>query len=294
MATTGFHEGELAAQRLAGVQGQAQRLEGMLGHATLSSGAAKFLAQQTFAVLTARDHEGRLWTSPLVAAAGFLQGLGDSLHVRSRFRDGDPLDGIPAGQQVGMIAIDFAARRRMRLNGVLATADSTGLLVQIDQAFGNCPQYIHPRTVDVPTLRSAPPAGVRHVLSLSESDRALIAGADTFFLGTTHPIRGNDASHRGGPPGFVRVDSPGRLWWPDYPGNNMFNSFGNLSVDDEAALLFVDFVNGASLHVSGRAQVQWNIPHGPGADGAARGVRFQVDSVVALGNSTVMRAERPS
>lgn len=294
MAATGFHEGELAAQRRAGVEAQAQRLEGMLGHASLSPGAAKFLAQQTFAVMTARDRHGVLWTSPLTAAAGFLQSGGDVVHVASTFRDGDPLSQIPVGQQVGMIAIDFATRRRMRLNGVLAAADFGGLVVQVDQAFGNCPQYIHPRTVDVPTLRTAPSAGARHETSLSEADRALIAAADTFFLGTTHPTRGNDASHRGGPPGFVRVDSPDRLWWPDYPGNNMFNSFGNLLVDDAAALLFVDFESGASLHVSGRAQVQWTIPDGPGADGAARAVRFRVDSVVALGNSTIKGAERSS
>ncbi|OBI89542.1 pyridoxamine 5'-phosphate oxidase family protein [Mycobacterium asiaticum] len=294
MAATGFHEGELAAQRRAGVETQALRLEGMLGHASLSSGAAKFLAQQTFAVMTARDGEGLLWTSPLTAAAGFLQGRGDVLHVGSAFRDGDPLSGILAGQQVGMLAIDFATRRRMRINGVLAAADAAGLVVQVDQAFGNCPQYIHPRTVDVPILEAAPTAGARHETSLSEADRVLITAADTFFLGTTHPTRGNDASHRGGPRGFVRVDSPDRLWWPDYPGNNMFNSFGNLAVDDEAAMLFVDFESGASLHVSGRAQVQWTNPDTDGADGAARGVRFWVDSVVALGTSAVKRAERSS
>ncbi|OBK17745.1 pyridoxamine 5'-phosphate oxidase family protein [Mycobacterium asiaticum] len=294
MAATGFHEGELAAQRRAGVEAQAQRLEGMLGHASLSSGAAGFLAQQTFAVMTARDREGLLWTSPLTAATGFLQGRGGVLSVGSTFREGDPLNGILAGQRVGMIAIDFASRRRMRLNGVLAAVDAAGMVVQVDQAFGNCPQYIHPRTVDVPTLRTTPPTGARHETSLGEADRALVTAADTFFLGTTHPTRGSDASHRGGPPGFVIVDSPGQLWWPDYPGNNMFNSFGNLLVDDEAALLFVDFETGASLHVSGRAQVQWTIPDGPGADGAARGVRFRVDSVVALGNAMVKRAARSS
>jgi len=53
----------------------------------------------------------------------------------------------------------------------------------------------------------------------------MIAASDTFFLGTTHPVRGSDASHRGGPAGFVRVDGD-QLWWPDYPGNNLFNSFG--------------------------------------------------------------------
>lgn len=109
----------------------------------------------------------------------------------------------------------------------------------------------------------------------------MIASSDTFFLGTSHPSRGSDASHRGGPPGFVRVESPDRLWWPDFPGNNMFNSYGNLAVDDEAALLFVDFDTGAALHVTGTARVRWTAPGAAGDDGGVgRNVAFSVGAVV--------------
>jgi hypothetical protein len=135
----------------------------------------------------------------------------------------------------------------------------------------------------------------------------MIRRADTFFLGTTHPVRGSDASHRGGAPGFVRVDGSGgapavtvigaseaanhrhpgsnarereQLWWPDYPGNNMFNSFGNLAVDDRAAVLFIDFETGRTLHISGRAAVEWLAPGAPGDDaGTGRRVRFTIESV---------------
>ena len=108
----------------------------------------------------------------------------------------------------------------------------------------------------------------------------MIESADTFFLGTTHPDSGNDASHRGGPPGFVRVTGDG-LWWPDYPGNNMFNSFGNLAVDPTAALLFVDFGTGRTLQLSGTATVDWRAP-AEGDDGATgRRVRFTTRRVVA-------------
>lgn len=98
---------------------------------------------------------------------------------------------------------------------------------------------------------------------MTSAAQILVAGADTFFLGTTHPTRGNDASHRGGPPGFVRVTSPTTLWWPDFPGNNMFNSFGNLAVDDEAALLFTDFTTGATVQMS----------EPPGSSGPSRALR---------------------
>ena len=287
MTVTGFHEGELAAQRRAGVELEAKRLEGMLDRSSLSAGAAKFLATQSFIALTARDGDGVLWTSPLVGPPGFLRGNDELLRISSAPRESDPLHGMPGEQQVGLIAIDFATRRRMRLNGVLAATEGPGLAVHIEQAYGNCPQYIHRRAVDVPGLAATPPDHVRRTRVLDWAAEAMIVGSDTFFLGTTHPTRGSDASHRGGPAGFVRVDSPTQLWWPDYPGNNMFNSFGNLAVDDEAALLFADFVTGATLHLSGRAKVRWTDPGAVGDDGGVgRRVVFTVESVVAVGDLT--------
>jgi predicted pyridoxine 5'-phosphate oxidase superfamily flavin-nucleotide-binding protein len=110
----------------------------------------------------------------------------------------------------------------------------------------------------------------------------LIAEADTFFLGTIHPERGADASHRGGPPGFVHVVDDG-LWWPDFPGNNMFNSLGNLAVDPTAALLFIDYATGATLHMSGAAATVW---------GAERRVRFAPARSVD-GRRPTLRAGRP-
>jgi uncharacterized protein len=281
VTATGFHEGEIATQRRAGVQAEAKRLESMLESSGLSQGAARFLAAQRFAALTGRDDDGVLWVSPLAAPSGFFRSEKNVLYVSTTPRDGDPLHEISTGQQVGLIAIDFATRRRLRVNGELVGADHAGMAVRVDQSYGNCPKYIHRRAVDVATLATASPVPVRRATLLDPCDRAMIEMSDTFFLGTSHPTRGSDASHRGGPPGFVRVDSPDRLWWPDFPGNNMFNSYGNLAVDDEAALLFIDFVTGASLHVTGHARVQWITPGAAGDDGGVgRIVTFSIDAVV--------------
>jgi hypothetical protein len=100
----------------------------------------------------------------------------------------------------------------------------------------------------------------------------LIEAADTFFLGTAHPTRGADTSHKGGEPGFVRIDG-GDVCWPDFPGNNMFNSLGNISVDPAAALLFIDFHSGRTLALSGRGALQWT--------DTERSVQFDVEFVVA-------------
>jgi len=280
MADKGFHDGELVVQRRAGVAALASRLgAAMLTVPDLSGGASRFLADRDFAVITARDGDHRLWTSPLFAQPGFLDAHDRQLTSHAAPDRGDPLHGLVADQPVGLIAIEFATRRRLRVNGTLTHADPDGLQITVDQAFGNCPRYIQQRDL-VHTARAESDTVLR-ADALGAEDVALITHADTFFLGTVHPTRGADTSHRGGPAGFVRVEG-GQLWWPDYPGNNMFNSLGNLEVDNTAALLFVDFDSGASLALSGTAAVEWNIPGGRGDDGGTgRRVRFTVESVVS-------------
>jgi uncharacterized protein len=278
----GFHAGERAVQQRAGTQAEADRHVGMLAEPDLRSGIGHFLAERTFAGITGRDATGRLWTSPLTGPAGFLRPTGaTTLQIRALPVRGDALQGLPADQPVGLLAIEFARRRRVRVNGTLTEARPDGLTVEVEQAYGNCPQYIQQRVLEPdasPTSATAP--STRREL-LSPDDVALVRAADTFLLGTTHPERGSDASHRGGPPGFVRVVDGRHLWWPDYPGNNMFNSFGNLAVDPEAALLFVDFPAGRALELSGTAHVEWSVSGAGDDGGTGRRVWFDVEHVVA-------------
>ncbi|WP_433720971.1 pyridoxamine 5'-phosphate oxidase family protein [Actinoplanes sp. CA-051413] len=284
---TGFHGGELAVQRQAGVRQDAARLSRMLEPADLSGGIAGFLAARTLLVITGRDATGRLWTSPLAGPAGYLEVRSDTeLAVHAGVPAGDPLHGITAGQRLGTTSMDFALRRRVRLNGTLTAATDDLLIVDVEQAYGNCPQYIQQRLLTPPASSQETPEDVRRGAAFEPADVEVIRSADTFFLGTAHPRRGADASHRGGPPGFVRVDERG-LWWPDYPGNNMFNSLGNLAVSPETALLFADFTTGATLQLSGTARIEWGEAGRPGDDGhSGRIVRFELDQLVA--------ARRPS
>ena len=285
----GFHEGELAVQRQAGVGGEASRLRRMLVPAHLSAGAVRFLAGQHLAILSGRDHDGRLWTSPLSGPAGFLEATGtDTLRVHTTPRPGDPLRDLDADQPVGLLVIDFARRRRFRINGWLAATahgPAAGLTIEADQAYGNCPQYIQRRDLTHDPVGNADPDSAMSAsrvttdgARLNVDDIAQVTTANTFFLGTTHPNRGQDASHRGGPPGFVRVDDDGHLWWPDYEGNNMFNSFGNLAVDPTAALLFCDFGTRRTLHLSGTARVDYTARGAAGDDGGTgRRASFTVE-----------------
>jgi len=267
---TGFHEGELAVQARAGVREQAARRgRGMLAAPDLNGSIGAFLAARQFAVVSARDDDGRLWTSPLHAEPGFLDGRDRTLRVAARPAPGDPLHSLTAGRPVGMLAIDFANRRRVRVNGTVSDADSGALVIDVDQAYGNCPRFIQPRDLS-PAPPSAAPDFTR-AATLDAEQAAVIAAADTLFLGTAHPTRGADASHRGGPPGFIDVTA-NTLSWPDYPGNNMFNSLGNLAVDPAAAVLVVDFTTGTTVQVSGTGAIEWS--------GTDRRVALTVEAVV--------------
>jgi predicted pyridoxine 5'-phosphate oxidase superfamily flavin-nucleotide-binding protein len=281
-AAVGFHSGELAVQQRAGVQAQAARLAPMMSRGELRSGLAAFLSDTTFAALTARDRTGRLRTSPLLGPPGLLRAASSTtLRIEPTLPTADPLHGLPGGQPVGLIAIDFTTRRRVRINGVLASAGASGLAVDVEQAYGNCPQYIQHRRLHIdPRQSDANRSPLFRGEVLRPADIRLVQAADTFFLGTTHPDSGNDASHRGGPAGFVRV-APNHLWWPDYQGNNMFNSFGNLSVDPTAALLFVDFRRGTTLQLSGTAAVRWGVPAAGDDAHTGRRVEFAPQQVIS-------------
>jgi predicted pyridoxine 5'-phosphate oxidase superfamily flavin-nucleotide-binding protein len=261
----------LAVQRRAGVERQAARLSAMVEPGELRAGVATFLAGATFAAITARDGDGRLWTSPLSGPAGFLKPASPtSLLIGTTPHPADPLHALAAGQPVGLIVMDFATRRRLRINGTLHIAGDSGLAIDVVQAYGNCPQYIHPRSPS-PDEQLHDARLIRRGGALGPDDVDQVLSSDTFFLGTSHPDYGNDASHRGGPMGFVRADARA-VSWPDFPGNNMFNSLGNLAVDPAAALLFIDFRTGRTLQLSGAAAVQW-------ADDE-RNVQFEVQDTV--------------
>ena len=123
---------------------------------------------------------------------------------------------------------------------------------------------------------------------LSVEQRDWIAAADTFFIATHAKGLGADMSHRGGNPGFVALTSH-TLSWPDYIGNSMYMTLGNLELDPRAGLVFVDWNRGHTLHLTGRARVDWNQGRASTAPGAQRLVDFDVDQVIQLDRSSTLR-----
>jgi predicted pyridoxine 5'-phosphate oxidase superfamily flavin-nucleotide-binding protein len=192
----------------------------------------------------------------------------------------------------GVLAIDLGARQRVRVNGT-AHLDPDGRVVLVtEQVYGNCPQYIHPR--DVAGMRALQHAPARTADRLDDRHAWWLAGADTFFLATALPGTGADASHRGGRAGFVHVVDERRLLFPDYRGNNYFNSLGNIASYPRAGLLVPDFSSGNLLQLSGAATILWDDPMRAYFPGAQRLVQIDVERVVELPQATALRFGAPT
>ncbi len=151
--------------------------------------------------------------------------------------------------------------------------------METQEVFGNCPKYIQARVPQNDTEDRR--TGVaRRGRVLTAQQRLAIERADTFFIASVHEGTGADASHRGGQPGFVQVLDERTLRIPDYSGNNMFQTLGNIAADPRVGLLFVDFDTGTTLQLTGQARLLWDRPDFAELKGAERAVEIQIDEIV--------------
>ena len=108
----------------------------------------------------------------------------------------------------------------------------------------------------------------------TDSDKAFIERLPFFFLATADAQGRPDCSFKGGDPGFARVLAPDLLAFPDYDGNGMFRSLGNLKVNPHVGLLFMSIgEKPARLRVNGTAEVNLDDPAMAGWPGAQALVR---------------------
>lgn len=252
-----YHAGELAIQELAGVRRMAERMAGS-SYNSLPVPAQNYLHASSFAAMTWLDSKERPWITPLSGEPGFLQAMDQStIAIDLQFSSAPLLRGQDFGETpAALVVMDFGARLRVRVNG-RASSKGDDLLFYVDEVYGNCPKYIHRRhpREDSPLcseeeLESVNLKPVVEQSFLDEKAIALASKADTFFIGTYASAGGADASHRGGEPGFVKADAT-TVSWKDFPGNNMFNTFGNVHSNKDTALLFLDFETREGLALTG-------------------------------------------
>lgn len=283
-----FHAGERRVQERIGVRERVEHMGRNIVRDHMPAEHREFFEKLPFLVVGSADATGALWASLLAAEPGFVRSpTPQSLLVRAEPFPGDPLaNNLLAEAPLGLLGIELTTRRRNRVNGrVVGTMDGAFELA-VDQSFGNCKQYIQSRTgrIAPPAARTRPTA---ETAELSAPALALLAHTDTTFIatGSRNARRGGaegiDVSHRGGRPGFLRSelsDGATVLTLPDFYGNFMFNTFGNLEVNPRAGFLALDFDAGALLSLTGTARVIWEGQAVESFEGAERLLEMRVES----------------
>jgi uncharacterized protein len=258
-----YHSGELAAQERAGEAAIARR-NGAAITDTVMAGARPFLRQQLMVLLASRDEQGAMWASILFGRPGFLKaddGKQFEIDLNQAAVDArDPLwRNIERDARLGALVIELSSRRRIRINGRGSVAPDHRLSIEVEEAYPACPKYINRRQLRLPEIEV--PVNALEVLgdlSLSNGPLATVNSADVMFVATQSPERGYDVSHRGGSPGFVKAVAPDVIRWPEFQGNSMFNTVGNLLHDPQAGVVIPDFERRKIVQLTGSAKAQWD------------------------------------
>ncbi|KQU37063.1 hypothetical protein ASH04_01710 [Rhodococcus sp. Leaf233] len=178
------------------------------------------------------------------------------------------------GRLVSGLVIDLEHRGRVKIAGRLhdgmvlerrtnTTPSETSepidvqVNVAVDETLGNCPKYLNKRAI---TPYASSPQLIADSLPLPADALALIGRSDTFLISSRHGAHSMDTNIRGGAPGFVRIfsnsDTEGvTLVYPEYSGNRLYQTLGNITSDRAVGLTFPDFDTGDILYLTGRAEV---------------------------------------
>lgn len=299
-----FHEGEQALQRRVSpvLQARMQKTAEVVLRDYMPDQHRDFFALLPTLAVGSVDARGRPWASMLAGRPGFVLSPDPvTLHVAARPVAGDPLaDHLVPGAALGILGLQPETRRRNRMNGRVAALDADtatgGFTVHVEQSFGNCPQYIQARAPRLVGALATPPRRLE-VATLSERALAMLAATDTFFIATAAANEGADISHRGGKPGFVKVEQQNGatvLTAPDFRGNNFFNTLGNIALNPRAGLLVVDYGTGDLLQLTATAEIIWDGPEVEAFEGAQRLLRLRVDCGQIIEGGLPVRWSEPA
>lgn len=256
-----YHEGEIEVQRRLGEAVEAQRNGRAIADSILP-GALRFIESQPLIALGTVASGGEMWASVAFGEPGFVRPDGERrIRIDLRRAVIAPLDpclaNVDADPRVGVLFIEPVTRRRLRVNG-RASREGDRLQVSVTEAYPNCPKYVQRRHLRLRGNGAPTPGDAAVGASMNAHTLALIRAADTAFVASSHPEGNLDVSHRGGAAGFIRAIDERTLLLPDYPGNHMYNTLGNLTVNPRAGLTLVDFEAGRILMMTGDTEILWN------------------------------------
>lgn len=300
ITTSPFHAGEQYIQRKLGVRDDMERFGRQVIRDYLPQEHRDFYQQLPYVLAGHADSQGWPWASMLFNQSSLMVSTQpEVLSINAKPVPGDPLlRSLNEGLKLGLLGIELETRRRNRISAHINTVSETGFSLGIDQAFGNCPQYIQPRRLR--WLDEAPSAeqSIDRISAFDAEALTLVASSDTFFVASSlghdehQASDGADVSHRGGEAGFIRIDDEQTLTIPDYSGNLHFNTLGNFIENPKAGLLFVDFETGHLLTMTGTVEILWEPADIDDFVGAQRLWTFRIDHGYWLKNVLPMRWDK--
>ncbi|KAF2728410.1 hypothetical protein EJ04DRAFT_516624 [Polyplosphaeria fusca] len=278
-----WNEGEVKMHNLLRVDGWDNPTSTML------TPQASFLLQRApLLAFGTLDSQDRPWTTLWGGQPGFSEALGGGIIGTRTFVDAinDPVvQALVGGTEKGEmrsgnekmlsgLTIDLMTRKRVKIAGrMLAGAlseveveyeggvkhaenapeqqNQLQLVYKVDQSLGNCPKYLNQYEIQ-PALTTS--KLVEQSPNLSNEAKALIAKSDMFFLSTSTEDD-MDTNHRGGPTGFVRIVSDTEIAYPEYSGNRLYQSLGNLQMNPKIGITFPDYETGEILYITGTTEI---------------------------------------
>lgn len=293
-----FHEGEHRIQERVGVRDRAEMQGQRVIRDHLPDQHREFYESLPFLLLGSVDAQGRPWASLVAGPQGFIKSPeAKRLHLNAPLLPGDPLKRtLHDGADIGVIGLEPATRRRNRFNGRAGAVNDTSFDIHVDQSFGNCPKFIQTRDVSYVAPSTDGPAPHTRDATLSDMDvQRVLATADTFFIATAYSDEtrsasmGADMSHRGGKPGFIRMADKTSLIFPDFVGNNHFNTLGNIEMNPSAGLLFIDFEKNGLVYMTGKAETIWDSAELATFEGAKRLTQITPEEIIVTQNTLPLR-----
>lgn len=238
-----YHQGQIAAQREANTTMIAETLSRWVGPVDEFTALADIILFATTAPNGTLQFTVLSGKAPLVQFSG-----GQTLRLRLPTQ----VSTLPADAKCGGLSINLAQARRARVNGQLTRRDGNLELVA-EETFTLCRKYMAP-SLSLHQELVVGPAN-REPVNLNEQWLAdVLAKAETTFLASVSPTGMPDVAHRGGPPGFVKLDSAlGKLTWTEYLGDGVFKSAGNVRATGVMTLLVPDMATGDAVELVGRA-----------------------------------------
>ncbi|KAF2713736.1 hypothetical protein K504DRAFT_145639 [Pleomassaria siparia CBS 279.74] len=292
----------------------------------LSPQASSMLQRAPLLAIGALDAQCRPWTSIWGGHAGFSRPLGGGIIGTRTIVDGvnDPVVQALVGdvekgevtqdetKMFAGLSIDLMIRKRVKIFGHLVAGsvseidiefehstdkpkgapekqDQIQLVTKIEQSLGNCPKYLNQYEIRPALVTSKV---VSHQSSeLCTGAKELIGKSDMFFLSSS-TTEDMDTNHRGGPPGFVRILSDTEIVYPEYSGNRLYQTLGNLQMNPKVGITFPDYVNGDVLYITGTAEILVEHAAASVLPGSNLALKITIDEALLVASGLPFRGTR--